>query len=93
LTATAAAWVDSTARKFRFDKGRRDARARHVGDHKKMQFVVDVKSTKLSSDPVLQKQGRKTTYWDRHSTKRPPTVGALAGFPATSSSTRRSARL
>src|SRR6202011_5698945 len=32
--------------------------------HKNAQFVVDVKSTGLFvTDPVLQKQGAKTTYW------------------------------
>jgi len=59
--------------------------------------VVDVKSTGLFvTDPVLQKQGAKTTYWKTgHSYMKRQTheLGALAGFenPATSFSTRRSA--
>jgi phosphomannomutase/phosphoglucomutase len=48
------------------------------------QFVVDVKSTGLFvTDPVLQKQGAKTTYWKTgHSymKRRTNEVGALAGF-------------
>ncbi len=39
--------------------------ARHISSlQKDAQFVVDVKSTGLFiTDPVLQKQGAKTTYW------------------------------
>ena len=39
--------------------------ARHLSSlHPGAQFVVDVKSTGLLiTDPVLQKQGAKTTYW------------------------------
>jgi len=52
--------------------------------HKDAQFVVDVKSTGLFvTDPVLQKQGAKTTYWKTgHSymKRRTHEVGALAGF-------------
>ena len=48
------------------------------------QFVVDVKSTGLFvTDPVLQRQGAKTTYWKTgHSymKRRTNEVGALAGF-------------
>jgi phosphomannomutase/phosphoglucomutase len=48
------------------------------------QFVVDVKSTGLFvTDPVLQKQGAKTTYWKTgHSymKRRTNELGALAGF-------------
>src|SRR6201995_4924498 len=48
------------------------------------QFVVDVKSTGLFvTDPVLQKQGAKTTYWKTgHSYMKRGTneLGALAGF-------------
>src|SRR5450432_3832912 len=47
-------------------------------------FVVDVKSTGLFvTDPVLQKQGAKTTYWKTgHSymKRRTHELGALAGF-------------
>jgi phosphomannomutase/phosphoglucomutase len=52
--------------------------------HKNAQFVVDVKSTGLFvTDPVLQKQGAKTTYWKTgHSymKRRTHELGALAGF-------------
>ena len=52
--------------------------------HKNAQFVVDVKSTGLFvTDPVLQKQGAKTTYWKTgHSymKRRTNELGALAGF-------------
>ena len=52
--------------------------------HKDAQFVVDVKSTGLFvTDPVLQKQGAKATYWKTgHSymKRRTHEVGALAGF-------------
>jgi phosphomannomutase/phosphoglucomutase len=52
--------------------------------HKDAQFVVDVKSTGLfMTDPVLQKQGAKTTYWKTgHSymKRRTNELGALAGF-------------
>ena len=52
--------------------------------HKDAQFVVDVKSTGLFvTDPVLQKQGAKTTYWKTgHSymKRRTHELGALAGF-------------
>lgn len=48
------------------------------------QFVVDVKSTGLFiTDPVLQQQGAKTTYWKTgHSymKRRTNELGALAGF-------------
>jgi phosphomannomutase/phosphoglucomutase len=48
------------------------------------QFVVDVKSTGLFvTDPVLQKQGAKVTYWKTgHSymKRRTHELGALAGF-------------
>jgi len=48
------------------------------------QFVVDVKSTGLfMTDPVLQQQGAKTTYWKTgHSymKRRTHELGALAGF-------------
>lgn len=59
--------------------------ARHLSSlHKDAQFVVDVKSTGLFiTDPVLQKQGAKTTYWKTgHSymKRRTHEVGALAGF-------------
>src|SRR6202140_3015764 len=51
---------------------------------KNAQFVVDVKSTGLFvTDPVLQKQGAKTTYWKTgHSymKRRTNELGALAGF-------------
>src|ERR1700676_3022989 len=51
---------------------------------KDAQFVVDVKSTGLFvTDPVLQKQGAKTTYWKTgHSymKRRTHELGALAGF-------------
>src|SRR5258708_6712087 len=51
---------------------------------KDAQFVVDVKSTGLFvTDPVLQKQGAKTTYWKTgHSymKRRTNELGALAGF-------------
>jgi phosphomannomutase / phosphoglucomutase len=52
--------------------------------HKNAQFVVDVKSTGLFvTDPVLQKQGAKATYWKTgHSymKRRTHELGALAGF-------------
>src|SRR5438128_5061055 len=52
--------------------------------HKDAQFVVDVKSTGLFiTDPVLQKQGAKTTYWKTghsHMKRRTNELGALAGF-------------
>src|SRR6478609_4099403 len=52
--------------------------------HKDAQFIVDVKSTGLFiTDPVLQKQGAKTTYWKTgHSymKRRTHELGALAGF-------------
>jgi len=52
--------------------------------HDNAQFVVDVKSTGLFvTDPVLQKQGAKTTYWKTgHSymKRRTHELGALAGF-------------
>src|SRR5260370_27428140 len=52
--------------------------------HDNAQFVVDVKSTGLFvTDPVLQKQGAKTTYWKTgHSymKRRTNELGALAGF-------------
>jgi phosphomannomutase/phosphoglucomutase len=52
--------------------------------HKDAQFVVDVKSTGLFvTDPVLQKQGAKVTYWKTgHSymKRRTNELGALAGF-------------
>src|SRR3984893_17550364 len=52
--------------------------------NKEAQFVVDVKSTGLFlTDPVLQKQGAKTTYWKTgHSymKRRTHELGALAGF-------------
>jgi phosphomannomutase/phosphoglucomutase len=52
--------------------------------HKDAQFVVDVKSTGLFlTDPVLQKQGAKTSYWKTgHSymKRRTNELGALAGF-------------
>src|SRR5438132_11932896 len=51
---------------------------------KNAQFVVDVKSTGLFvTDPVLQRQGAKTTYWKTgHSymKRRTNELGALAGF-------------
>src|ERR1700732_1331160 len=51
---------------------------------KNAQFVVDVKSTGLFvTDPVLQQQGAKTTYWKTgHSymKRRTHELGALAGF-------------
>jgi phosphomannomutase/phosphoglucomutase len=51
---------------------------------KDAQFVVDVKSTGLFvTDPVLQKQGAKVTYWKTgHSymKRRTNELGALAGF-------------
>jgi phosphomannomutase/phosphoglucomutase len=51
---------------------------------KDAQFVVDVKSTGLFvTDPVLRKQGAKTTYWKTgHSymKRRTNELGALAGF-------------
>src|SRR5258708_8340755 len=51
---------------------------------KDAQFVVDVKSTGLFvTDPVLQKQGAKVTYWKTgHSymKRRTHELGALAGF-------------
>src|SRR5437667_263361 len=51
---------------------------------KNAQFVVDVKSTGLFvTDPVLQKQGAKVTYWKTgHSymKRRTNELGALAGF-------------
>src|ERR1700694_1818642 len=52
--------------------------------HKDAQFVVDVKSTGLFlTDPVLQQQGAKATYWKTgHSymKRRTNELGALAGF-------------
>jgi phosphomannomutase/phosphoglucomutase len=52
--------------------------------HKDAQFVVDVKSTGLFvTDPVLQQQGAKTSYWKTgHSymKRRTHELGALAGF-------------
>src|ERR1700710_1584078 len=52
--------------------------------HNNAQFVVDVKSTGLFvTDPVLQKQGAKATYWKTgHSymKRRTHELGALAGF-------------
>src|ERR687898_804326 len=52
--------------------------------HKDAQFVVDVKSTGLFvTDPVLQKQGAKASYWKTgHSymKRRTHEMGALAGF-------------
>src|SRR6202166_373921 len=52
--------------------------------HKDALFVVDVKSTGLFvTDPVLQQQGAKTTYWKTgHSymKRRTNELGALAGF-------------
>ena len=52
--------------------------------HQNAQFVVDVKSTGLFvTDPVLQKQGAKTTYWKTgHSyiKRRTTELNALAGF-------------
>src|SRR5437899_533976 len=52
--------------------------------HKNAQFVVDVKSTGLFiTDPVLQQQGAKATYWKTgHSymKRRTNELGALAGF-------------
>jgi phosphomannomutase/phosphoglucomutase len=52
--------------------------------NKDAQFVVDVKSTGLfMTDPVLQRQGAKTTYWKTgHSymKRRTHELGALAGF-------------
>src|SRR5258708_23610982 len=51
--------------------------------HRNAQFVVDVKSTGLFvTDPVLQKQVAKTTYWKTgHSymKRRTHELGALAG--------------
>ena len=51
---------------------------------KDAQFVVDVKSTGLfMTDPVLQRQGARTTYWKTgHSymKRRTNELGALAGF-------------
>jgi phosphomannomutase/phosphoglucomutase len=51
---------------------------------KNAQFVVDVKSTGLFvTDPVLQKQGARVTYWKTgHSymKRRTHDLGALAGF-------------
>src|SRR6186997_3332426 len=59
--------------------------ARHISSlQKDATFVVDVKSTGLFiTDPVLQKQGAKTTYWKTgHSymKRRTNELGALAGF-------------
>ncbi|MCE3256153.1 MAG: phosphoglucomutase/phosphomannomutase [Nitrobacter vulgaris] len=52
--------------------------------HKDAHFVVDVKSTGLFvTDPVLQQQGARTTYWKTgHSymKRRTNELGALAGF-------------
>ena len=52
--------------------------------HQNAQFVVDVKSTGLFvTDPVLQNQGAKVTYWKTgHSymKRRTHELGALAGF-------------
>jgi phosphomannomutase/phosphoglucomutase len=52
--------------------------------HKGAQFVVDVKSTGLfMTDPVLIKQGARTSYWKTgHSymKRRTHELGALAGF-------------
>src|SRR6478735_1966438 len=52
--------------------------------HKDAQFVVDVKSTGLFlTDPVLSRQGAKTSYWKTgHSymKRRTHELGALAGF-------------
>ena len=52
--------------------------------HKGAQFVVDVKSTGLFlTDPLLIKQGARTTYWKTgHSymKRRTHELGALAGF-------------
>jgi phosphomannomutase/phosphoglucomutase len=58
----------------------RDISAQHPG----AQFVVDVKSTGLFvTDPVLQKQGAKVSYWKTgHSymKRRTHELGAIAGF-------------
>src|SRR5499426_2458724 len=59
--------------------------ARHISSlQKDALFVVDVKSTGLFlTDPMLQKQGAKATYWKTgHSymKRRTHEVGALAGF-------------
>src|SRR5262249_35885699 len=52
--------------------------------HKDAQFVVDVKSTGLFlTDPILQKQGARTSYWKTghsHMKRRTNELGALAGF-------------
>jgi len=52
--------------------------------HRDAQFVVDVKSTGLFlTDPLLQKQGAKASYWKTgHSymKRRTNELGALAGF-------------
>jgi phosphomannomutase/phosphoglucomutase len=76
--------VDNTGEEIFADKVgvmlARDMSAIHRG----AQFVVDVKSTGLFlTDPVLQKQGAKTTYWKTgHSymKRRTNELGALAGF-------------
>jgi phosphomannomutase/phosphoglucomutase len=59
--------------------------ARHISSlQKDAQFVVDVKSTGLFlTDPVLQKQGARASYWKTgHSymKRRTHELGAVAGF-------------
>jgi phosphomannomutase/phosphoglucomutase len=76
--------VDNTGEEIFADKVgvmlARDMSAIHSG----ALFVVDVKSTGLFiTDPVLQKQGAKATYWKTgHSymKRRTNELGALAGF-------------
>src|SRR5271168_2128046 len=76
--------VDNTGEEIFADKVgvmlARDMSAIHRG----AQFVVDVKSTGLFiTDPVLQRQGAKVTYWKTgHSymKRRTNELGALAGF-------------
>jgi phosphomannomutase/phosphoglucomutase len=76
--------VDNTGEEIFADKVgvmlARDMSAIHAAAH----FVVDVKSTGLFvTDPVLQKQGVKVTYWKTgHSymKRRTNELGALAGF-------------
>ena len=83
-TATAAAWSTIPARRSFADKVGVMLARDMSAITKNAQFVVDVKSTGLfMTDPVLQAQGAKTTYWKTgHSymKRRTHELGALAGF-------------
>jgi len=83
-TATAAAWSTIPGEEIFADKVGVMLARDMSAITKNAQFVVDVKSTGLFvTDPVLQKQGAKTTYWKTgHSymKRRTNELGALAGF-------------